>query len=145
MKINITRQEAQDHFPNEIETLIGSISKLKMFNKYGIDKVNYAFSYMVRLGEYKTDQEYLDAVAGLGLIVYFSPNKGVKRIALDTIPTLFKDKYIKLMHDGRKKHEKEMARIASLSEEDRNKERQDILQKLTGMGGFYQVNIIKKK
>ena len=139
MKIIITRQEAYDNFPEESEILFDKLSKLKMYKKYSEEDIIYAFNYMIKLGHYSTDEEYLSAVAGISLIAYLPNNKGKNHILLSSLPDLFKNKYLKLMQDGREKREKEMQRIASLTEEELNNERLDILEKLTNMGGFYSL------
>jgi len=103
MKIEITREEVDKHFPKELSVLLSEISKFKTYSKYGEASLKYAFSYCIRLigRPYETDKEFLSSVTGLSLAIYYLPNKCFKKINLPFMPKLFEEKYLERINKFR--------------------------------------------
>ena len=145
MKLEITKEEALEYFPNECQYIIGEISKLKMSEKLGIDNISYAFQYAIALGLYKTDDEYLSAVTGLSITGYFKPNKGTKRVPLTELPEIFRNKYLLKIKESVEKFKQEETRLKSLTDKEKEIERNLILDKLYDNPGFFHIRITKNR
>ena len=163
MEIKLSYQEMKTNHPDLISVLVEKIrsSNSKDKNKsekdydfyysYGVAIKGHSFGdMMIELREINKEkepeksfdkimEEKLNSVIGLSLTI--SAGRTKRYIALNDKPKLFVDKFSELYLKSAEEEKREDERIAKLTPEERNRETQEIINELSGMGGFIGLNV----
>ena len=162
MDIKLTYEEVKSNHSDLIEVLVGKIrsSKEKSKNKsekdyewsysYGVAVRGMSFGEMINdlqkgkkeeqeKSANETINEKLNAVIGLSLTI--SAGRTKRYIALNDRPKLFVSKFSDIYMKGIEDMEKEKERISKLTPEEKDREMQENINELSGMGGFIGMNV----
>lgn len=163
MEIKLKYEEARAQHPDLVDVLVGKInaSNSKDKNKPGKD-YDWSYTYgvvvkgmsfgemMSQVGrkniepeEQKTNNEIinnkLSSVMGLSLTI--SAGRTKRYVALSDQPKLFIDKFSAIYAKDIEEQQKETDRISKLTPEEKNRETQEHINELSGMGGFIGLNV----
>ena len=164
MEIKITYQELKDNHPDLVDTLVTKIrstnSKEKdkpekdyeWFYSYGVVVRGMSFGDMLNQLPEKKEENGIDesmakklkAVMGLSVVVAAGRTKRYVALNYDDIdkmPKLFIEKLSEMHKKNIEEDKKEQERFNKLTPEEQNRETQETINELNGMGGFIGLNV----
>ncbi len=164
MEIKITYQELKDNHPDLVDTLVTKIrstnSKEKdkpekdyeWFYSYGVVVRGMSFGDMLNQLPEKKEENGIDesmakklkAVMGLSVVVAAGRTKRYVALNYDDIdkmPKLFIEKFSEMHKKNIEEDKKEQERFNKLTPEEQNRETQETINELNGMGGFIGLNV----